>query len=118
MLTRKDLALNDEYLNALVETSRRKDMSAYHDFESLSNVNIHTSNVIEEQQAQEEPAFTLVTKIAFPLKCRCGFSWTYEPREYDPNRRYALCPRCRQAVKINGDRTAKRSRSRSRTFTQ
>ena len=87
MITKKDLVLNDEYLNSLVQYSRRKDMSAFNDFAPLNESQMHTrTDIVEEyNQASKEPTvFTLVTQIAFPLTCRCGFSWTYKPRQYDP----------------------------------
>ena len=110
MLTKKDIALNDEYLNSLVQNSRRNDMSAFSDFAPISNVGMRTRDTIEEQQqANEEPAFTLITQIAFPLKCRRGFSGRTNQGYTTPRRKYALCCRCRQAVKIHQDQEPVRS---------
>jgi hypothetical protein len=111
MLTKKDLELNDKYLSELVKSSRRKDIAAFNEFAPLSSSSyMRTRNTIEKQQAKEKPAFTLVTEIVFPLKCRCGFSWSYRPKKYNPRRVYCLCPRCRCAVRIKGEISSVRGR--------
>jgi hypothetical protein len=106
--TKKDLELNDSYLNALVENSRRNDVTAFNDFAPLSD-NVRTT---AEDRSKENTAFTLITQIAFPLQCRCGYRWTYKPRACDPRRKYALCCKCRQAVKIHKDQPRIRTTTR------
>ena len=120
MLTRKDLSLNDSFLEELIAESKLNDLTAIKNsvvnntegMRSRDNITTDWYNQLskhtQQEQASEEPAFTLVTQIAFSLTCLCGFSWTYKPRVYNPPKRYALCCKCRQAVKIHPNKFPKR----------
>lgn len=102
-VTKKELELNNSFLEELVAESRLNDMSKNVSYKE-SQMRDRNASINEwYEDMNQKPAFNLITKIAFTLKCRCSFSWTYQPRNYDARRKYALCPKCRQAVRIHNN---------------